>query len=326
MTAEDGIADTLMGRLRLAGADMNRFRFIEGKRGVNVETHIELDKDILQLDQALKMYPETRLLIIDPITAFLGGVDSHKNGEVRGIMKRLSDLAEKHKISLLLISHPKKGDSSPYDSITGSSGFIDACRTAIMCVRIPGDDDKRAMGIHKSNIGIDKYALGYIVKVNQEPGINDIQEITTIDWQGEVDINLDQCMNHRSKDDKKREPKPEFTEAQLEAIEVAGNILKDGDLLVADLEQCLKNGRISKKAWRAVSNKCGLFHYYSRGNSKDKKGYWGLTDQGKARFHSEDKNESSSDDTILITAQKTQFFGGEYGKEPQGTETVCLWD
>ncbi len=39
----------------------------------------------------LIQFPDTRLVVIDPISAYTGNVDSHKNSDVRGLLAPLRD-------------------------------------------------------------------------------------------------------------------------------------------------------------------------------------------------------------------------------------------
>ena len=70
-TAEDGLADTVKPRLELAGADCERIIVID-----------ESDKSLSMVDERLEeaiVRTGARLLILDPIQAYLGGgMDSYK--------------------------------------------------------------------------------------------------------------------------------------------------------------------------------------------------------------------------------------------------------
>ena len=64
-TAEDGLADTVKPRLELAGADCERIIVID-----------ESDKSLSMVDERLEeaiVRTGARLLILDPIQAYLGG-------------------------------------------------------------------------------------------------------------------------------------------------------------------------------------------------------------------------------------------------------------
>lgn len=75
-TAEDGLADTVKPRLELAGADCERIAVIDER-----------------LEQAL-IRTKAKLLILDPIQAYLGGgIDMNRANEARDMTKKLGLLA-----------------------------------------------------------------------------------------------------------------------------------------------------------------------------------------------------------------------------------------
>src|SRR3974377_828539 len=58
---------------------------------------------------------DVRLIIIDPISAYIGGKtkgDSFKNAEMRALLTPLSKWAEERKIAVICISHFTKGGNS----------------------------------------------------------------------------------------------------------------------------------------------------------------------------------------------------------------------
>jgi hypothetical protein len=85
LSAEDGLADTIYPRLAAAGADLTRVRAITAVRGVDgFESQFSLARDLASLDMALDQCQQPRLVVIDPISAYLSHTDSHNNAEVRG--------------------------------------------------------------------------------------------------------------------------------------------------------------------------------------------------------------------------------------------------
>ena len=56
---------------------------------------------------------EFGLLVIDPIGSYLAGKDSHRDSDVRELLRPLGVLAEKHRIAVLLIAHLNKAACRP---------------------------------------------------------------------------------------------------------------------------------------------------------------------------------------------------------------------
>ena len=48
------------------------------------------------MEDALKSMPDCQLVVVDPIGSYLGGTDSHRDNEVRGVLAPISALAEKY--------------------------------------------------------------------------------------------------------------------------------------------------------------------------------------------------------------------------------------
>lgn len=117
-TAEDGLADTVKPRLELAGADCERIIVID-----------ESDKSLSMVDERLEeaiMRTGARLLILDPIQAYLGGgMDMNRANEARDMTKKLGALAEKTKCAIILIGHMNKasGNKTAYRGM-GSIDFF----------------------------------------------------------------------------------------------------------------------------------------------------------------------------------------------------------
>ena len=109
-TAEDGLGDTIKPRLIEAGADLEKVLVID-----------EGDDDPLTLaderiERAIRQN-NARLLIIDPIQAFLGpNVDMNRANEVRPILRKIGDVAQRTGCAIVLIGHLNKatGQQSSY--------------------------------------------------------------------------------------------------------------------------------------------------------------------------------------------------------------------
>lgn len=138
-TAEDGLADTVKPRLESAGADCTRVMVID-----------ESDKSLSMVDERIEEALKTtkaKLLILDPIQAYLGGgMDMNRANEARDMTKRLGALAEKYKCAIVLIGHMNKagGTKAAYRGI-GSIDFYAVARSVLLVGRIEGEPNLRAM-------------------------------------------------------------------------------------------------------------------------------------------------------------------------------------
>lgn len=160
LSAEDGLADTIRPRLDALGADVTRVHHLAVLRAGECERAVQL-ADTAALEQALT---ETgaRVLIIDPMAAYLGNTDSHRDAEVRGLIAPLAVLAERTGVAILGVMHLSKGTQRPaiYRAI-GSIGFAAAARIVLAVAVDPERDDRRIVASVKSNLSAPPAALAY---------------------------------------------------------------------------------------------------------------------------------------------------------------------
>jgi len=169
LSAEDDPADTLHPRLTAAGADLSRVHVLTGvrHRDGQGETHLDtfsLASMMSLLEKTLEELPDCRLVVIDPISAYLQGVDSHRNAEVRSVLSPLAELAQKQGVAVLAINHLNKSAAGPalYRSM-GSLAFVAAARAVWSIVR-DGNSERRLMLPVKNNLGQDRTGLAYRIE------------------------------------------------------------------------------------------------------------------------------------------------------------------
>lgn len=202
LSAEDDPSDTLAPRLSAAGADLTKAHFlkcvqIKNKHGKLLQKSFSLKTDIANLDKLLEEIKDVALLIIDPITAYLGETDSYKNAEIRALLTPLSELAAKHNLAVLAISHLNKtSNQDPLMRVNGSLAFVAAARAAFLIAQDPNDDNRRMLLPMKNNIGNDKTGLAYSIEsCVLDSGIS----TSRIVWETEpVDIKAHEVMSSPS--------------------------------------------------------------------------------------------------------------------------------
>ena len=145
-SAEDGLADTVKPRLELAGADCERILVIDEKEKSLSMVDERLEKAIVQT--------KARMLILDPIQAYLGGgMDMNRANEARDMTKKLGALAEKYQCAIVLIGHMNKaaGNKAAYRGI-GSIDFFAVARSVLLVGRVEGEPNIRAVVQIKNNL------------------------------------------------------------------------------------------------------------------------------------------------------------------------------
>jgi putative DNA primase/helicase len=198
-TAEDGLADTVRPSCEALGADLDRIDVIPVVRtpsrdGELVERGFNLTTDIPQLARALEESSNVKLVILDPVSSYLGGTDSYKNSDMRGILAPVSSLAEKYRVAIIMITHLNKGSGSAKQRITGSIAFEAASRVAYVFTRDPEDKSVRLFMPLKNNLGPEDKGLKYSLEHN---GVG-----VVVNWKGDTDLKPDEVMAQERGDTK----------------------------------------------------------------------------------------------------------------------------
>ena len=149
-SAEDDPADTLRPRLEAAGADLGRVHFVDGIElglkgtGVSHRRVFSMQSDLPYLEAKLAELEGISLVVIDPISAYLGGTDSHKNAEVRALLTPLGELAARYNAAIIAVSHlNKSAGMQALMRVSGSGAFVAAVRGAYLVAEDPKDKGGR---------------------------------------------------------------------------------------------------------------------------------------------------------------------------------------
>jgi putative DNA primase/helicase len=193
-TYEDDLADTVVPRLHAAGADLTRIHFLERVSDDQGPRAFNMSRDADRLDALLTRHPNVRLLTIDPISVGMGGIDSHKNNEVRSVLHPLVDVAQQHGVAVMGITHFPKGEGGKaLYKVIGSIAFVAAARIAFIAARDKDDPtgERHLFLPIKSNIGDDRVGLAYHKRgITLPSGI----EAWRIEWGEHVNITADEAI------------------------------------------------------------------------------------------------------------------------------------
>ena len=229
LNAEDGLADTIAPRLDAAGADRRRIVSLDGvaadtRSSTSSERGFNL-RDLPALEQAIAEVGDCRLVVIDPITSYLGAVDSHKNAEVRGLLGPLAALAAKHNVAIVAVTHLNKSGNGPAIYRTmGSLAFAAAARAAWAVIKDKEDPRRRLFVPVKNNLSQDTRGLAY--RIEAPDGGR-----PCVAWQeGEVSITADDALA----DD--RDGHGERTERE-DCAEWLTGLLANGPVLAREVER-----------------------------------------------------------------------------------------
>lgn len=235
LTAEDDINDTVLPRLISHEADVSRIVAIQGITYPDSELegqfYFDLTTHLPALEEAILKTPETRLIIIDPITAYLGKTDSHKNAEVRGCLGPLTALAAKHKVAIIGVTHLTKNTTvkSVY-RVLGSVGFIAAARAVWVIAKDKDNETRRLFLPCKTNLSIDPTSLAFSI-INGAVAFEAEQ----------IQITSDQALAPESEDERT---------ALDDAKEFLKECLKDGPVPSPDVYKQATQNKINDRTLR----------------------------------------------------------------------------
>jgi len=170
---EEGIADTYKKRFRGNGVDQSKVVFLDGMEKVDKNDERSEVTVTLNMTDAIERAIEgtakktglpVKMVVIDPVANYWGGIKENSNAEVRAALKPLQHLAEKTGVAFVLIQHVGKGDKEhAQQRILGSTGIVAACR-AVWGVYVANDDkSKRIFVPVKVNCGYDHTAVSFWV-------------------------------------------------------------------------------------------------------------------------------------------------------------------
>lgn len=172
LTAEDSLSQTIRPRLDSLGADASKITVIKGVKRKDIDGQYEgffnLQNDLPALQKAVQNEKDCKLVILDPLSAYLGRIDSHKDADVRGVLMPLVALAEKNNVAVVGVMHLNKNTTSKavYRAM-GSIAFLAAARTAWLISTDPDNpaSKRRLLTPAKHNVLIEPTGLAFeIVK------------------------------------------------------------------------------------------------------------------------------------------------------------------
>jgi hypothetical protein len=171
LSAEDDPADTLRPRLEAAGANLDRVHILDAVisgytgEGQPQNRAFSLQRDVEALSAKLAELGDVAAVVIDPITAYLGDIDSHRNAEVRALLAPLSELAAQHGTAIIGVSHlNKSAGTEALMRVTGSLAFVAAARAAYLVAQSPENPSRRLFLPMKNNIGPDSTGLAFSIE------------------------------------------------------------------------------------------------------------------------------------------------------------------
>jgi putative DNA primase/helicase len=190
ISGEDDPDDTLVPRLIELGADLRRIAFLTAGAQGNF-TLAAVQTLTRAINEIGRVGPRTRLVVIDPPTSYLGGVNDHRNSELRQLLTPLAAWASANRVAIIFNTHVNKGGGgkvAALERVISSVAWVNTVRAAHMFVRDAEDRDKRLFIPMGNNLGPERKGLAFTVKSLPD-------DRATLEWLGEVDTTADEAVN-----------------------------------------------------------------------------------------------------------------------------------
>jgi hypothetical protein len=196
----------MVPRLIAAGANLDRVSILKYiKTDEKTKRQFLLGEDLEKLERAIVKIGGVLLVTIDPITAYMGKMNSHMATDVRSQLGPLKDVAERAGIAVNAITHPaKNAGQRAIDHFIGSQAFIAAARIGHVCVPEVDQNGQRTGRVLFTSIEGNSSALmptlAYRTFIKDIPQLDPttgqpIMDVPYIEWEdGEVTISANQAL------------------------------------------------------------------------------------------------------------------------------------
>ena len=227
--SEDSYAQTIRPRLEQLGADCGMIHVID-------EDEKALSLSDERIGQTL-IRTGAKLLLLDPVQAYLGGANMNSVGGVRPLMKRLGMVAARHGCAVLLVGHlNKKGGKAQYAGL-GSIDIFAAARSVLTVGCTGIDDNIRAIVHNKSNLAP--------AGKSQAFGLDPVSGFT---WMGDCDTTIDEVLG------KGKKPETQFAKARR----LLETVLAHEPVPAVEIMQMAEEEGISPKTLNRAKDALGI--------------------------------------------------------------------
>ena len=157
-SAEDDPERTTKPRLMAAGCDLKKVIIpkitYRPKDSQNEVTgHLNIKRDLFMIAEILKKNRDISVLVLDPITSYLGGANINKDEEIRPLFDKLIVLGQKMNLTILALVHSnKRSDVDAVEKVMGASSVAGAARAVWTFAKDTEDETLYRMGLAKGNV------------------------------------------------------------------------------------------------------------------------------------------------------------------------------
>lgn len=260
VTCEDDPEDTIGPRLDAAGADSKKIHLLDWtvrrEGSAAKRKHFDIGQDAEALEAMVQDIGDVKAIIIDPISAYMGKADSHKNADVRGALIAIQTLAAKHSIAVVLVSHLNKNSNGQNAKArVAGSGFVAVSRCNWLVVEDSADETGERRFFCPLGTNIAKGATGFAYRIIGVDLGNGIKTSKVVFEGQEIALNADDLLSCRQ----------EAPGAVACAADLLRSVLADGPQAQKQVEHAAREAGVSeaslkraKKQLSVVSKKNGV--------------------------------------------------------------------
>lgn len=193
IAGEDDWHDTIIPRLKAAGADLARVLPMPLKHDEEGQLiPLKLPEALHRIRGLIKTH-DIALLVIDPVMAYMGQeINTNNTASVMTALGPLVEVLQDTGAAGVLVRHlNKSGDMQALYRGGGSMAFIGAARSGLVVAKHPEKPGVVVLAQTKQNLSRDRQALTYSVqKLTDDDGLMD----TYIEWGDVLDVTADELL------------------------------------------------------------------------------------------------------------------------------------
>ena len=252
LSDEDNLEKTIRPRLEANGANLERIHYLDGigKGDSNSDCELfNLKSNLTQLETMINEIKGISMIVIDPLSAYLAGVDTYNNKDVRSMLAPLSKLAGRYDIAIVCVEHPPKSSNGrAMNQVGGSIAFVAASRSAYLVSKDPEDEERRLFLKIKNNLSNYSGGISFTVESHKLPnGIG----ISKVLWGDEpVKITADEVLAYYNQ--------TEFQHKKESRIKWIQEELADGPKNAAEVEKKALTQGMTQKQLRTAKEYTGV--------------------------------------------------------------------
>ncbi len=203
LIGEDDIEDTVKPRLEAAGADLGKIHFLRAELDLDRDIgDIRFDKDMPMIRGTLAAHPNIRLIVVDPLSNYLGDADMNVEQKIRRqVLIPLRKLAAETGVTVLGVMHlNKKVDLNAINRIGGAMGFVGVARAAWLFVKnperavVPSGRVIRSMLRVKANLTAAQGGLMFVIETRPLTIEGEEAPIPFVRFTGRTDQSADELL------------------------------------------------------------------------------------------------------------------------------------